>query len=155
PPVLVRLRMPARPDREPVDWPGRLRKPSARHGRACEAPRPRDSRSSRRYECGPSRLGFLVFLDGPSDLLPVLFVVIPGGVKVGLRQRRLIALEQFLVAHTESARLHQHPDGNTSIANTGSATDDIGRFLNPAWRRLSCLWTSRQGWGVEGIFLGH
>src|SRR5438552_2215179 len=74
----------------------------------------------------------VVFAEGLFDLLAMLGVILPGGIQIGLSQRRVEVVADPLVGHTEESGLYQHPDGDARVPNAGVASAHTGSLLDPA-----------------------
>jgi hypothetical protein len=57
-------------------------------------------------------------------------VILPGGSKLGLGQRLLVAMADVLIGHPKPLSLDEHPNGDPTIADAGVAANHTWRFAN-------------------------
>lgn len=79
----------------------------------------------------PSGLG--VFLDGAVDFLPMLVVVVPGGVQVGVRQVRM-TFQDGSIGQAELLPFDEAMNGMAGITDAGIAPTHAGVLFDPTCR---------------------
>jgi hypothetical protein len=84
-----------------------------------------------RIKPGHERLVSLVVADVLINFGGIFVVIVPGRLKVCGSEAHDV-LQNLLVRRTQSAGIHQAPNGDPRVANAGSSSAHAGALLNPA-----------------------
>jgi hypothetical protein len=71
-----------------------------------------------------------VFPDGYFDFFTMAGVLLPVRCELGIGQRLLVPMADFLIGHSKPLGLDEHPNGDTTVADSGVAANHTWRFMN-------------------------
>src|SRR5205085_2499519 len=73
----------------------------------------------------PSASGLFIGQDRVIDFVGMCFIIAPRGIQIGLLQRRAVARTDLLIGHAQTTRLHEHPNCDASVPDTGLAAQNV------------------------------